>query len=56
MKDLPVYKSQLFQQIFKSVVIGMLVLLIVLGFVLNQTIQSFVEEEARVVKKVILFL
>ena len=56
MNDLPVYKSQLFQQIFKSAVIGMLVLLIALGFVLNQTIQSFVEEEERLVKSDIVSL
>jgi len=56
MNDLPVYKSQLFQQIFKSVVIGMLVLLIVLGFALNQTIKSFVEEEEKLIKSDIVSL
>ncbi len=56
MKERPVYKSQLFRQILKSVSTVMLMVLIVLGVVLQQTIQNSIQEQAALVEENILSL
>ncbi len=56
MKKRPVYQSQLFRQILQSVSLVMLLVLLVLGFMLQQTIQSSIQEQAKLVENNILSL
>jgi EAL domain-containing protein (putative c-di-GMP-specific phosphodiesterase class I)/GGDEF domain-containing protein len=56
MKQRPVYQSHLFRQILQSVSLVMLLVLLVLGFLLQQTIQNSIQEQAALVKENILSL
>lgn len=56
MKQRPVYQSQLFRQILKSVSLVVLLVLLVLGLVLQQTIHNSIQEQAALVEENILSL